>query len=387
MGKQRKIKTMRKFLNLTITLMILFISISTVGCGAKDDYIEGYGEDYIEEGEYEYYEEPQETTISDKDMQKILKKYPDWRTQPEEFARKAFYTGQIDTVDEGFANLIANIIMQTGSYNNIGVNYDPNSLILYLKNEWMEEKSKKDRAFLKIQKVKSIFQLEDYKNDNNPIYQYFMNSDNVSIEGAYKNIAFYYLTLAVNKSNGKTKTLWENFYNIPYNTIKYESQTTTKLVWTNKMFDDYKYCQEYFKQYISDYNREKLLESHYEQIEAAKRRYDDAIRYNLGVEKALDWSNESINGYSEHFYKFYNTSWTNLFNKNYDWSGDVFQDSINQYYALPNWDEISRPYKKEEVIHKEWLQVVDRNNNNASIFAQNIIKIFVDYAYNKKIPK
>lgn len=74
MGKQRKIKTMRKFLNLTITLMILFISISTVGCGAKDDYIEGYGEDYIEEGEYEYYEEPQETTISDKDMQKILKK-------------------------------------------------------------------------------------------------------------------------------------------------------------------------------------------------------------------------------------------------------------------------------------------------------------------------
>ena len=214
-----------------------------------------------------------------------------------------------------------------------------------------------------------------------------MNSDNVSIEGAYKNIAFYYLTLAVNKSNGKTKTLWENFYNIPYNTIKYESQTTTKLVWTNKMFDDYKYCQEYFKQYISDYNREKLLESHYEQIEAAKREYDNAIRYNLGVEKAIDWSNESINGYSEHFYKFYNTSWTNLFNKNYDWSGDVFQDSINQYYALPNWDEISRPYKKEEVIHKEWLQVVDRNNNNASIFAQNTIKIFVDYAYNKKIPK
>ena len=73
MRKQRTIKIMRKFLNLTITLMILFISIYTAGCGAKDDYIEGYGEDeYIEYSDSEYYEEPQNNTISDKDINKIL---------------------------------------------------------------------------------------------------------------------------------------------------------------------------------------------------------------------------------------------------------------------------------------------------------------------------
>lgn len=388
MRKQRKLKTMKKLLNLIMMPIILFISITTVGCGAKDNYVEGYGEDeYIEYSDSEYYEEPQETKISDKEINKLLKKYPDQITQPEEFAKKAFITEQIDTVDESFANLIATIIMQSNSYNNLAVHYDPNMFLIGIENEWRDEKTKKDRVLLKIQKYKSIFQLEEYETENNTIYQYFMNSNNknISISGQYSYLSFYYLILAVEKPNKKIKTIWEKIYISLYNTIEYRSETTTNRVWTNKMLEDHTYCEEYFKKYLSDYKREKLLENYNNNLENIKFDYNKDIKLGVSVKVANDYSNKLIDGYSNHFYKFYETSYKNLFNDNYDWSKVSLPDNAAHFcYELPNWNEIIKPYQKDQIKYKEYLFV---NIANAYNFGQDTLKIFVDYAYNNKLPK
>lgn len=202
MGKQMKIKTMRKFLNLTITLMILFISISTVGCGAKDDYIEGYGEDYIEEGEYKYYEEPQETKISDKEMNKLLKKYPDWRKEPMEFAKQAFVTESIENIENSLVNFVDNIIVNNSTYY-AAFRYIANPTGLNIvRLDQMNSEKKIEKEVLIIEKVKSIFGLDDYEVQNYPISQYFSEYDYKQPKSPYvrmnnnQKMGFYIVSLA-----------------------------------------------------------------------------------------------------------------------------------------------------------------------------------------------
>ena len=149
---------MRKFLNLTIMLMILFISISTVGCGAKDDYIEGYGEDeYIEYSDSEYYEEPQEAKISDKEIEKILKKYPDYKTKPEDFFLSFFKTDIVRPLDNDFIRRVDNYISKDISYRSIVHYEDPNGMQIYR----IDQTNQKEIHIVTIQRYSSVFSLSE----------------------------------------------------------------------------------------------------------------------------------------------------------------------------------------------------------------------------------
>ncbi len=415
MRKQRKIKTMRKFLNLTITLMILFISISTVGCGAKDDYIEGYGEDYIEEGEYEYYEEPQETKISDKEMNKLLKKYPDWRKEPMEFAKQAFVTESIENIENSLVNFVDNIIVNNSTYY-AAFRYIANPTGLNIvRLDQMNSEKKIEKEVLIIEKVKSIFGLDDYEVQNYPISQYFSEYDYKQPKSPYvrmnnnQKMGFYIVSLAKVKKNGKSQTVWTKVY--PNFDIKYESEVKTNRVWTNNKLNDENYQYEYFKpllnKWVFDFavsnraididNLQKHVEEYNEKFYKEYGQYGQEMIYrakDIGVRMPEEFSNYMFETVSNNFKNYFGIDYSNLTNKDYVFPDELLKQyrspyyANNYYYIRDKWTNIENTYKKDLIINFEGLYTSSQFNirNIYASFIDEIMNIYINYTYHNKLP-
>lgn len=415
MRKQRKIKTMRKFLNLTITLMILFINISTVGCGAKDDYIEGYGEDYIEEGEYEYYEEPQETKISDKEMNKLLKKYPDWRKEPMEFAKQAFVTESIENIENSLVNFVDNIIVNNSTYY-AAFRYIANPTGLNIvRLDQMNSEKKIEKEVLIIEKVKSIFGLDDYEVQNYPISQYFSEYDYKQPKSPYvrmnnnQKMGFYIVSLAKVKKNGKSQTVWTKVY--PNFDIKYESEVKTNRVWTNNKLNDENYQYEYFKpllnKWVFDFavsnraididNLQKHVEEYNEKFYKEYGQYGQEMIYrakDIGVRMPEEFSNYMFETVSNNFKNYFGIDYSNLTNKDYVFPDELLKQyrspyyANNYYYIRDKWTNIENTYKKDLIINFEGLYTSSQFNirNIYASFIDEIMNIYINYTYHNKLP-
>lgn len=415
MRKQRKIKTMIKFLNLTITLMILFISISTVGCGAKGDYIEGYGEDYIEEGEYEYYEEPQETKISDKEMNKLLKKYPDWRKEPMEFAKQAFVTESIENIENSLVNFVDNIIVNNSTYY-AAFRYiaNPTGLNIVRLDQINSEK-KIEKEVLIIEKVKSIFGLDDYEVQNYPISQYFSVYDYKQPKSPYvrmnnnQKMGFYIVSLAKVKKNGKSQTVWTKVY--PNFDIKYESEVKTNRVWTNNKLNDENYQYEYFKpllnKWVFDFavsnraididNLQKHVEEYNEKFYKEYGQYGQEMIYrakDIGERMPEEFSNYMFETVSNNFKNYFGIDYSNLTNKDYVFPDELLKQyrspyyANNYYYIRDKWTNIENTYKKDLIINFEGLYTSSQFNirNIYASFIDEIMNIYINYTYHNKLP-
>lgn len=375
MRKQRRIKTMRKFLNLTIMLMILFISISTVGCGTKDDYIEEYGEDeYIEYSDSEYYEEPQNNTISDKEINKLLKKYPDWRTDSINFAIKAFpVTNLTVEPDMRFIKIFGNAISAT-IYNDVYLDITPTFFALYRQSQFESEKSEKEILFF--EKIPSIFKVEDV---NNPFYHYFKDyengKDNTPTIDDKKDIEFYKASLIKIKKNGKRDIVWSKLY--PRFVLNYNSQIITNKVWTNKLMNNL----EYQNQFLHPYRNKKYYQ-------LAKEYYDCII-------EEIEKGNEIllVGGTIEsNFYFNYNTESSNLFNENFDWviiekfSGPSYPhpySSLDYNFFRSKDDErreFYNQFKEDEILNIERLNVLTPYKIDDDIFKETFNK-YIDWTY------
>lgn len=415
MRKQRKIKTMIKFLNLTITLMILFISISTVGCGAKGDYIEGYGEDYIEEGEYEYYEEPQETKISDKEMNKLLKKYPDWRKEPMEFAKQAFVTESIENIENSLVNFVDNIIVNNSTYY-AAFRYIANPTGLNIvRLDQMNSEKKIEKEVLIIEKVKSIFGLDDYEVQNYPISQYFSEYDYKQPKSPYvrmnnnQKMGFYIVSLAKVKKNGKSQTVWTKVY--PNFDIKYESEVKTNRVWTNNKLNDENYQYEYFKpllnKWVFDFavsnraididNLQKHVEEYNEKFYKEYGQYGQEMIYrakDIGVRMPEEFSNYMFETVSNNFKNYFGIDYSNLTNKDYVFPDELLKQyrspyyANNYYYIRDKWTNIENTYKKDLIINFEGLYTSSQFNirNIYASFIDEIMNIYINYTYHNKLP-
>lgn len=415
MRKQRKIKTMIKFLNLTITLMILFISISTVGCGAKGDYIEGYGEDYIEEGEYEYYEEPQETKISDKEMNKLLKKYPDWRKEPMEFAKQAFVTESIENIENSLVNFVDNIIVNNSTYY-AAFRYIANPTGLNIvRLDQMNSEKKIEKEVLIIEKVKSIFGLDDYEVQNYPISQYFSVYDYKQPKSPYvrmnnnQKMGFYIVSLAKVKKNGKSQTVWTKVY--PNFDIKYESEVKTNRVWTNNKLNDENYQYEYFKpllnKWVFDFavsnraididNLQKHVEEYNEKFYKEYGQYGQEMIYrakDIGERMPEEFSNYMFETVSNNFKNYFGIDYSNLTNKDYVFPDELLKQyrspyyANNYYYIRDKWTNIENTYKKDLIINFEGLYTSSQFNirNIYASFIDEIMNIYINYTYHNKLP-
>lgn len=400
MRKQRKLKTMKKLLNLIMMPIILFISITTVGCGAKDNYVEGYGEDeYIEYSDSEYYEEPQETKISDKEINKLLKKYPDWRTQPEEFAREAFITDSIIPIDNKMTRMIDYKIVNNINYNSLRYIINPTGMNIVRLDQYESDK-KIEKEVLVIEKVKSIFQLDESEGKLNPIYSYFKEYDYSKYSTPYikhkKEINLYVISLAKIRKNGKTKIIWSKVY--PTFTVKYESEIKTNTIWTNEALKDLNFRKEYLKPVINKFAKELALQWSNNAISNARYRinydYDDIDRrygkYKYISEEELQEmkissSNGRITGMQEYFYQCFRTDISNIENDDFDWSSLIGRDTVIEYPV--EWTNLMNQYQRKEIINFEGLSISYYNDEIINNLVNEIFDIYVNYTYFGKLPR
>lgn len=382
---------MKQFLRTFLMLIALFIL--PLGCGAKEDYVD-YGED-VE------YDDAVAKTLSDKEIKKMLKGYPDWRTNPQEFVEKAFVSDEIISVENGLATFIDQYIGKNASLKGaFGIAIDPTGLNIVRLDQYHSDQ-KIEKEVLVIERVKSIFDLDETETYRYPLTSYFHLYNRRDIKSPYVSYSsvisthgprFYVVSLVKIKKNGKSDIVWHKVY--PNFSAYYASETKTNTVWVDTNLNNKQYFNEFFKKDFSRIMRDKALKEYQGMkdrfAELLTKDYDKSIYHNFeSYSNQMRYNVDLDYGIK---YKYRVDHSVLLTNENFIYDYKDMADLSWTYSDLPEFVEVKNKYQRQEIKFEEGIDLKEKNNymylrEFYQPFVDEIFKIYIDYSYNRKLPK
>ena len=386
---------MKKFLKIFLMLIALFILPLGCGGGERDQFDYAADEEYHESSPDEWYEEPASTDLSDKEVKKLLKKYPDWRTNPQEFAEQAFVSEYSENMDNALVNNLTSYILRNATYaNSIGMNADPAGITIGRVDQRDSVKSI-DKEYLLIEKLQSIFALDPYEAEEYSLTKYFhkWKNENPSpyiIEK--KKMGFYKVSLGKVKKNGKRDIVWSKIY--PNFKARYLHEVETNHVWIDeRLGKDSDYYFNFFKEDFNKILYNTVTQLYYEKCENFQKSltepYDTRIYATFADYSNAKRKEYTIDNFLEYHYYEDITPKEFLNNKNYVFKEDRLRGLITTWHGgVDEFVALQNKYKKYVIKSSEYIisENPDPTGNFYSTFIDEIFNLYLDYTYNKKLP-